>query len=284
MALRAEALALVLPPHAVVTDRTAAWLHGVSILPRAAPGADLPDLQCFGAPGNRMRRGRVRSGERQLLARDVVVVDQIRVTSPLRTACDLGRLLFRFDALAALDGFARAGVSAAAVRRETLRFKGMRGVVMLRALTELMDPAAESPGESALRLHWVEAGLPAPVLQHRVPTGRGSALRLDLADPEVKYAAEYDGEQFHGPDREAHDAALGPGCASRGGPCPCSGELTCTAGRELPTGWWPTTAWRRRAPRPQTPRRERFTGCPQDVGNCRVSVRGGGGGRGRSRG
>src|SRR6478735_1329129 len=36
MLLRAKCLGLVLPEPAVVTDRTAAWLHGVDILPRTA--------------------------------------------------------------------------------------------------------------------------------------------------------------------------------------------------------------------------------------------------------
>lgn len=91
---------------------------------------------------------------------------------------------------------------------EIARFRGYRGVIQLRALVPLGDPRSESVGESALRLHWHEAGLPRPELQHWVYSDEGLAIyRLDLALPELRYGAEYDGEQFHSSrdDRE-HDA------------------------------------------------------------------------------
>ncbi len=56
----------------------------------------------------------------------------LRVTTPVRTACDLGRLLWRFDALAALDGYLRIGVDRDEVLLEMPRFRGYRGVRQLR--------------------------------------------------------------------------------------------------------------------------------------------------------
>ncbi|MCW2757492.1 MAG: hypothetical protein JWO46_1238, partial [Nocardioidaceae bacterium] len=129
------------------------------------------------------------------------------VTTPLRTACDLGRLLWRFDAFAALDAFRRAGVPEAQLLSEVERFRGYRGVRQLRAFAPLSDPLAESPAESALRLAWYDAALPPPTLQHWVEDDDGVATyRLDLALPEIRYAAEYDGEDFHSsPRQRAHD-------------------------------------------------------------------------------
>ena len=86
---------------------------------------------------------------------------------------------------------------------EINRFKGYRGVRQLRALAPLGDARAESPGESALRLHWYDAGLPKPELQVWIHSDTGSPIyRLDIADPEVRYSAEYDGEEVH---TSAHD-------------------------------------------------------------------------------
>ncbi len=206
MLFRARALRLVVSPSAVVTDRTAAWLHGVEILPRSAR-TTAPPISFFQRPGTRARRSGVDSGERMLLPRDVVEVHGVAATSPLRTALDLGRLLWRFDALAALDGFLRLGVAIDELLLEIERFKGYRGVIQLRALAPLADPRAESPAESALRLHWYDAGLPRPELQWWVCDEYGvPVFRLDLALPEVAFAAEYDGVEFHSSDQaRAHD-------------------------------------------------------------------------------
>lgn len=194
---RASALALVVPESAVVTDRTAAWLHGVHILPRSAPTID-PPISMYQREGTRVRRSGVDGGRRQMVDRDVITIGSVQVTSPLRTALDLGRLLWRFDALAALDGFIRVGVPKDELLLEADRFKGFRGVVQLRDLAPLADGRAESPGESALRLHWYDAGLPPPELQWWVHSDDGVPIyRLDLALPDVLFCAEYDGIEFH---------------------------------------------------------------------------------------
>jgi len=206
--LRAAALRLVVPETAVVTDRTAAWLHGVDILPRSAVHQP-PPLCVFGSTGSRLRRPQVASGIRALTEDDVTIVLDVRVTTPLRTALDLGRSLWRFDALAALDGFLRIGVPHEHILLSVERFRGQRGVVQLRWLAPLAEGRAESPGESALRLHWYDAGLPRPELQWWVCDHNGVALyRLDIALPDIRFAAEYDGQRFHSGDAQReHDGA-----------------------------------------------------------------------------
>lgn len=203
---RAAALSLVVPESAVVTDRTAAWLHGVAILPRSARSV-VPPLSMYQRSGTRVRRPGIDGGKRQLLDRDVTLVRGIRATTPLRTALDLGRILWRFDALAAMDGFVRIGVSKQQMLAEMDRFKGFRGVIQLRDLAPLADGRAESPGESALRLHWYDAGLPPPELQWWVYDDRGVPIyRLDIALPDCMFCAEYDGFEFHSePEAVKHD-------------------------------------------------------------------------------
>lgn len=194
---RARAVSLVVAPSAVITDRTAAWLHGVDLLPRSRT-SQMPPIQAFLRPGHRCTRPEVQSGERRLEPRDVIEFHGVRVTTALRTACDLGRMAWRFDALAALDQFLRLGVDHEVLLEEVSRFKGYRGVVQLRYLAPIADARAESVAESALRLHWYDACLPTPELQWWVFNALGEGIfRLDLALPEAQFAAEYDGEAFH---------------------------------------------------------------------------------------
>ncbi len=215
--LRAQALALVIPRDAVVTDRTAAWLHGVEILPRRFHTGTPLSVECFSTRRSRLRRAGVQSGTRALSVDDVCTVEGVQVTSPVRTSCDLGRLLWRYDALAAMDGFAKHGVTQDQLRYSEPRFKGMRGVIQLRALVPLVDARAEAPSESALRLHWIDAGLPPPTPQLWVHDEWGARrFRLDLGNEQERFAAEYDGEEFHGPERTAHDLARRAWLADRG--------------------------------------------------------------------
>lgn len=202
--MRAAALSRVVAPGSVVTDRWAAWLHDVDIMHRTPHPDLLPPVQCFSACASRVRRRGVASGTRTLRPEDVITIHGVQATAPLRTAMDLGRMAPMNDALAALDAFARRGVAQQEMEFDAVRYHGMRGVIQLRALIALMNPLAESPAESALRLHWIEAVLPPPVLQHPV-TVEGRCFRLDIADPVTKFAAEYDGEEFHGADRREHD-------------------------------------------------------------------------------
>ena len=204
--LRVSAVALVTPSHAVVVDRTAAWIHGVDALPRNAIH-EMPWVDLYSHGGSRLRRAGVVSGIRDLRPTDIVELGPVAVTTRLRTACDLGRLLWRFDALAAIDGFLRLGVQRDELVHEVDRFKGFRGVIQLRRLAPLGDKGAESGPESALRLHWHEADIPAwPHTQIWVHDDDGTPrFRIDVGDPETRFGAEYYGEQFHGEDAEQSD-------------------------------------------------------------------------------
>ena len=89
---RIAALALVVPPTAVVTDETAAWAQGVDIYP---PGAHLsvPPVHMFQMAGHtRLRNDLCQSGQRAMLPRDLKEINGVVMTTPLRTALDLGRL------------------------------------------------------------------------------------------------------------------------------------------------------------------------------------------------
>ena len=199
--VRAAALGLVVSDHAVITDRTAAWLHDVDVLPRRAAHEPVP-LDVFGAEGSRVRRPGVASGVRSLRPDEVVELGGVLLTSRTRTALDLGRMLPRYDAIGALDAFLGSGVPRHELEWGVHRFKGHRGVLQLRELVPLADPRAESMPESALRLHGHDGGLPALTPQVWVEGRR----RVDLGIPEIRYAAEFLGEAFHtGEDQREAD-------------------------------------------------------------------------------
>ncbi len=208
LGLRGRALKLVVPDHGVVVDRTACWLHVVDALPRRA-AYEMPPLEVYSTARSRTRRDGVSSGIRDLRLEDVEDIGGLRVTTKLRTACDVGRLAWRYDAIGALDGLVRAGLSPDALLDAVPRFKGYRGVLQLRRLVAIIDPLAESMPESALRLHWHEADLPWPECQIWVHDDDGRAVfRIDLGHRDVRYGTEYYGAEFHDDTSEADEARL----------------------------------------------------------------------------
>ncbi len=206
--LRVSAVALVAPGDAVVTDWTACWLW-TGVLP---PNADLdvPPVNIFRpAGGNRLRNGLCASGERTFAVGQVVRLGPLWVTTPLRTAWDLGRLSHRDIAIGGIDALARVpGFDLDLFVSGTEIFRGQRGVRQLRFLAPLADPRSESPGESTLRLRWLDlTTLPRPESQVPIldPSGREVA-RIDLGLPGLCYGCEYDGEMFHSSDGDRdHD-------------------------------------------------------------------------------
>ena len=173
------------------------------------PNAHLrvPPVDLFLLPGGRIRREVVRSGQRDLRRSEITEIAGLRVTTHLRTMCDLGMKLPRRQAFAAMCSLLKVvDLTPEDIRRQADgRFKGYRWVRQLRSLIPMCDARFESPGECNLALIWHDTpGLPAFEPQFRVDGPAGS-FYLDFAVPELVYAAEYDGAEFHGPDHHAAD-------------------------------------------------------------------------------
>jgi hypothetical protein len=206
--LRARALLLVVPPQAVITDWTAVWLFS-GLLP---PNEHLavPSLSMFLPAGKgRLRNQLCVSGERAFRPEDLTLVAGLTVTTPLRTAWDMGRLAHRDRAVSALDALMRSqGLTSGELVGGVERFRGERGVVQLRQLAPLADGRSESPGESVLRLRWLDLpSLPPPEPQVSILDDQGVEVhRLDLGVRELRFSVEYDGEEFHSsPEDRARD-------------------------------------------------------------------------------
>lgn len=195
--LRADALRRVLVPGGVVTDRTAAWLHGVDVL-LPNEHLEVPPVQVFHrGRGNRVRRPELLSGQRMMPEGDVEVLRGIRVTTLIRTACDLGRTQSPDRAYGSLDAMLRAGVRQEELIAKVEEFKGYRYVRRLRAFAPRANGASDSMAESITRKRWEETSCPWPVPQCRVDRPWGGSYFLDLGIEELFFAVEYDGEGFH---------------------------------------------------------------------------------------
>jgi hypothetical protein len=132
----------------------------------------------------------------------------LTVTTAERTAFDLGRrgrigmAVARLDALAAATRFKPCDVlDLAAGHRHT------RGLRQLESALDQMDPGAESPKETWLRLLVIRAGYPRPHTQIPVPKPDGSGTYyLDMGWEDIMLALEYDGGQhWDNPKRIAYD-------------------------------------------------------------------------------
>ncbi len=195
--LRAEAGWLWTGRRGVVAGFSAAALHGSKWVDERRPAELIHD--------NHHRAAGIQ------LHRDVVEADEIEmiggvvVTSPTRTALDLGCWYPKMTAVAGIDALAGATeIKAADVELLARRYSGRRGIARARRAIELFDAGAQSPKESWLRVVLIEAGLPRPQTQIAVRDEFGSAMAyLDMGWEDVKVAVEYDGEQ-HRTDRRQY--------------------------------------------------------------------------------
>jgi very-short-patch-repair endonuclease len=196
--VRAAAALLVLGESVVLCDRSAAWLHGVDTLAYAE--LDRPhQLEAFALRGHEAtHRPECRGGTRDLRREDWQLVAGLRVTPPTRTAMDLACRLPRREALAAMDALARtAGFARRDLEPLLPRYRRRRGVVQARRLVPLVDPGAESAGESWTRLALLDHDLPRPRTQWWIERDGVPRYRLDLAYPHAQVAVEYDGHEWH---------------------------------------------------------------------------------------
>jgi hypothetical protein len=204
---RLRAIALVKPDGAIACNETAAWLYGLDVF---APGQRRSFTPSFVVAhgSTRIERPGVDCRQAIIDSEDLDFVDGIHVTNPLRTTSDLLRRMYRPYGLAAADAFAKASlVSVGELQDYVARLKGFRGIVQARSLAAIVEPKAESPGESWQRLQIWDAGFPMPESQHEVVDDLGRVRRLDLAYPEILVASEFDGREFHtDPVHQAHDA------------------------------------------------------------------------------
>jgi hypothetical protein len=139
----------------VIAGRAGAALYGVPWIPRTIPVELI-------AKSRKPQSGVITRYER-LAVDERRHVGPLPVTTPARTAFDLGRHLDRRDAIAYVDAVARlTGVTAAEITAVAEGHPGVRGLRQLWDVVRLMDGGAATPEETWLRMVLRDAGLPRP--------------------------------------------------------------------------------------------------------------------------
>lgn len=186
---------------ATVAGMSAAALHGTEWIDPELP-AEL----------NRAEAGKTVDGivvhRETLLDEEICVIRGIPVTTPARTAFDLGRREGQTTAVIRLDALGNAtNLTPARIEAVAKNHRGLRGVVPLRQVLKLMDGGAESPQETRTRLLLIRSGLPKPTTQIKVRNKFGVVFaRIDMGYEEFKVGVEYDGPQhWTDPKRRAAD-------------------------------------------------------------------------------
>jgi very-short-patch-repair endonuclease len=191
-------------PETCASFRTAAALHELDGFPR-----DVVEITHFGARPSIIEGVIVHESE--VYGPDHMTrVVRIPTTSAARTLCDLTAVVRPWQVEKAVDeALRRKLVTLSALGRVAadLEGRGRRRCTVMREILEHRRPGRH-PGESAPERRiadlLVRAGLPQPVLQHRVRVGP-KTYRIDLCYPEQRIAIEYDGWDFHR-GRQAFDA------------------------------------------------------------------------------
>jgi hypothetical protein len=194
---RTEAAWLWSRHRGVITGLAAAAVHGSRWI---GDGVDIELI--FKCP--RPPRGIIARNER-LAPDEWHEFAGLPVTTPARTAFDLGRFQPPHDALARLDALMRVTpFSIEDVLLLAKRYKGRHGVARLKAVLPFVDGGAESPRESWWRKLVLDAGFPTPRTQIAVVDEHGMPVRiLDLGWEDYQVALEYDGDQ-HQSSREQY--------------------------------------------------------------------------------
>lgn len=178
---------------AVVAGFSAAALHGSKWIDAKHP-AELNHTSRHKASGIVLHSDKLTDDE-------ICVLGGMRVTTPARTAFDLGRrrgsrrgegvAVERVDAL-----LQACDLKLVEVRALIDSHPGVRGLVQLRNVLDLADYGAESPQETRLRLLYTEAGMRPTQTQIKVFGKWGEQVgRIDMGWPEWKVGVQYDGIQ-----------------------------------------------------------------------------------------
>ena len=179
---------------AIVTGVAASALHGAEWVDAHIPIELI--YECTHPPAGIIARN-------ERIARDeITCVDGVPVTTVARTTLDLGRYQPRDRAIACMDALMRAApFSTEEVLVLAKRYRGKRGVKLLKDALPLVDGGAASPRETWLRLIYIDGGMPKPTTQIPIFDVDGTLLRtVDMGWEDFKVVSEYDGDQ-HRTDR-----------------------------------------------------------------------------------
>lgn len=188
----AKAYSVRMPPPQFFSHWTAAQLHELpipglrrelhvtSVAPARAP-------ECRGVIGHSAKSAAT------------TVVGGLRVSSAVQTWVDMSTQLSHLDLVVMGDALVRREHPLATMEQlgeAVAHCRGRRGAVNLTAAFARVRARTDSVRETRLRLAIVDFGLPEPIVNFKICDARGRFIAWgDLAYPEFRVLAEYDGEQ-----------------------------------------------------------------------------------------
>ncbi|WP_235423689.1 hypothetical protein [Pseudarthrobacter chlorophenolicus] len=148
---------------------------------------------------------------------DLMEIDGLRLTSPLRTWVDLGSVLPMDDLIVAGDAIVSeharnlgepkiAMVPLTELRKFVEGANGIHGVRKAREALERLRVGVDSPPETKLRLMLDDAGLPEFVPNCRVHDSVGKPVWTDLGCTRFRVCLEYEGLHHLQPEQQALDS------------------------------------------------------------------------------
>ncbi|AKS32555.1 hypothetical protein [Mycolicibacterium goodii] len=185
--LRAKACWLRSRRRGVLAGYSAAALHGARWID--------PGLPAYILDTNRRRTRGIVVWADAIGDDEICLIGDMRVTTPARTAVDLACKFPEDIAVPAIDALAKAArLKVADIELAAEHHAARKGIRQARSTIALVDPGAESPRETWVRLVLVRAGYPPPQTQYRVLNEYGALIgEVDMAWPELKIAVEYEG-------------------------------------------------------------------------------------------
>jgi hypothetical protein len=200
---RLRCLSAALPKGAAFSGLTAAELYGWW-LPPLPP--NMPIFVTADPGGRRPARREFRVRRSALPPEEVLLLNGMPVTSPVRTLLDLAEVLSLIDLVVIADAALHKGDLTLAELRAAAKCPPRRGIRTFRRMTELADRRSESAWETVLRLLYVLSGIPVEV-QVEIFDSRGGLIgRSDLRIKGTVRLSEYDGATHR--DRERHQDDL----------------------------------------------------------------------------
>lgn len=196
--LRAKACWLRTRGHGVLAGFSASALHGAKWIDARLP-ATVIDTNRRRTPGITVWAVAIDDDE-------IESIDGMRVTTAARTAVDLACRYPLDRAVSAIDALARATrLKVPDIELAAGRHPGRHGLERARKAIELVDPGAESPQETRVRLLIIRAGYPPPETQISVYNEYGVLIgEVDMGWRDLKIAVDYEGKH-HRMSREQFD-------------------------------------------------------------------------------
>ncbi len=199
---RCAAYAARMPSTGFFSGSTAAALHG-------APVRSSVDLHVSVASPGRAPRGKGIIGHSVLVGvGDVVLRKGMHVSSVERTRCELAAEVSHEELVVAGDHFVcrRYPLTTVDRLRDAVgRYPGRRGHARLVPCLALLDPLAESPQESRLRLRLASGGIAGFEANSEIATTSGRRYRGDLVFGSERVILEYQGDHHRDPQQFRRD-------------------------------------------------------------------------------